>query len=89
MDLTWSSFMQGDLFMDKDRFHYLFKCYKCDLLSARDFNDWQDLVRDEQYRGLIVSDIECRMNQLLFSNIDMATVPENSWANILTAIRPL
>ena len=72
--------------MSGDRFHYLFECYKLNLLSGREWLDWQEILQDEQYWPLIISDIDAWMNEILYREHEHAEILRKSWENILGVI---
>ena len=73
--------------MAGDRFLYLFKCYKLNRLSDREWHDWQAMITAERHRDVIELDIESCMYRFLLDDFRQMEAEERIWGNILTAIR--
>ena len=72
--------------MAKNRFRYLFTCYKSNQLTERDRNDWLRMAVSEDFRDAIESDIDAFMTEYLASEWFRENKLREAWRNILHVV---
>jgi len=72
--------------MTKDRFRYLFTCYKSNQLAEKDRNDWLQMAVSDDFRDAIESDIDAFMTEYLASEWSKGKKLNEAWRNILRVV---
>ena len=73
--------------MTKERFQYLLRHYKLNVLSEQEQHEWDEFITTEDCRALIESDIDTYMNRFLVEKMRKTANLHRIWNHILAAIR--